>query len=1231
MRTTSWLPVGLALCSIFSSISGYAIQDKKEVVEKRGFIVTWISDTEALASQLGKRQEDQPSETPTPSRTRATTPTPTPDDENPPSLSQSDEEASAEPTEKPSSTQRSTPSPTEEESRPESTSETASAESTNEKPTESAVEVTTTGDGQAQETTVAPDPNGLPYTPPLTPAFAFAGFLLLVAGIPYTLAGVRHKQIHIFLSTALLASLGVTVLIIYVMNPPVSNSLQGGYVAAIAITGLILGGLAVIFPEVTEVLACLLGGFCLAQWFLVLQPGGLVKGGWEKIVFILCFSIGLFCLALHHKTRPYGMIFSIAFSGATVTVLGIDFFSRAGLKEFWLYVWGLNDNIFPLGTDTFPMTRGIKVEIAAIVVITCFGIISQMKLWQVIKEKRSQREEARRQREADIEAMEAENGRRVEETAQRERELWEKQYGDKGKLSAEDENSEDKRKHLSRDSGLGQSSKHSSDGESSKNGVNESIEMVGLEKAAGTAMEPPTISVTEPGAQQDEITPVNATTEPPVPVPTPVVQMPEPRFFAPAVVIREKGDVEEPASPVAESQNGVPGITTVHTVIVDPKKEDDDDDASSLATFADSVRDDKRKSMAMTIASIPALDDIQEIPHHDDAASSVAGTIDDDDDDRSDMEVPLVGEDNGKRRSVISLSGHRNSWASGKRLSIISLSRKNSTRSNKSNGPLSPTSRISSPRIPDSTAEDVKDDKSDLQSVLDAALNLTPEAEKETSRRLSLISGPEPEREPSRRQSIMSGPELTVPGAAGESIEERALSRKSSTSSFRQGEPETLATPKDVPEPAERPLSRKSSKSTPLPPPTPLRQESLQHVRPPSRIVKTYRVSEWAKHLDPADEPQMDDIEAIEPNSSVAAQEVAAPVHVMELQEGATSKRVMPPSAELGRSNTVNTLQAHGMSRSNTLTTIREAPVTQAQPTIIQTPAPIQAPSSPQIPTVVIASPAPSIRSAQLQMSSPILSQPLVESPTEDQQMELPQSNPSPTPQLPQQSMGETLLSKRESMLKAIPSMSPVLDNGSTFSQAPTQVPTFPPSTISPASSTVYLPQRHSMTGSPYLVPQRNSSGTTYASSMMSGIGPSGRMTSLDNHPMQPMSMNPYYNQLNTGSSPALSPLIPAGALETGPAQPPQPSPADRRESMLRAWRESLAQDQVISARTKNTMQDRRNLMLQEHALMSAHERQKEFEKGVKENIADERFRNKDMHAMHREAMKRMQERAKGI
>ena len=65
---------------------------------------------------------------------------------------------------------------------------------------------------------------------------------------------------------AYLTSLSVTVLIVYVMNPPVQDAIQGAYVTAAIITGCVIGGIAVVFPEVTEGLGCLLGGFCLSMW-----------------------------------------------------------------------------------------------------------------------------------------------------------------------------------------------------------------------------------------------------------------------------------------------------------------------------------------------------------------------------------------------------------------------------------------------------------------------------------------------------------------------------------------------------------------------------------------------------------------------------------------------------------------------------------------------------------------------------------------------------------------------------------------------------------------------------------------------------------------------------------------------------------------------------------------------------------------------------------------------------
>lgn len=180
----------------------------------------------------------------------------------------------------------------------------------------------------------------LPITPAITPALSVAGAILILTGPFYALVGIKNKWLQVFLSSAYLTSLAVTVLIVYVMHPPVSNAIQGAYLVAACMTGLIFGGGSLIFADITEALACLLGGFSLAMWFLVLVPGGLIRSTAGKAIFIGCFILGSFGFYTSRWTRAYGIIGSTAFAGATVIVLGIDCFSRAGLKEFWLYIWG---------------------------------------------------------------------------------------------------------------------------------------------------------------------------------------------------------------------------------------------------------------------------------------------------------------------------------------------------------------------------------------------------------------------------------------------------------------------------------------------------------------------------------------------------------------------------------------------------------------------------------------------------------------------------------------------------------------------------------------------------------------------------------------------------------------------------------------------------------------------------------------------------------------------------
>ncbi|KAI4199120.1 MAG: hypothetical protein LQ350_004810, partial [Teloschistes chrysophthalmus] len=274
-----------------------------------------------------------------------------------------------------------------------------------------------------------PQSNDLPIVPAITPALSVGGAILMLTGPFYALVGIKNKWLHVFLSAAYLTSLAVTVLIIYVMHPPVSNAVQGAYLVAACMTGLIFGGGSLIFADITEALACLLGGFSLAMWFLVLVPGGLIRSTAGKAIFIGCFTLGSFGFYTSHWTRAYAIIGSTAFAGATVIVLGIDCFSRAGLKEFWLYIWHLNNNMFPLHYNgIYPITRGIRVEIAAIIICFLIGVMSQMKIWKVVKRRREEKATERLRHEKLQEEAEVAIGKEIEERNAQNRVLWESAY-----------------------------------------------------------------------------------------------------------------------------------------------------------------------------------------------------------------------------------------------------------------------------------------------------------------------------------------------------------------------------------------------------------------------------------------------------------------------------------------------------------------------------------------------------------------------------------------------------------------------------------------------------------------------------------------------------------------------------------------------------------------------------------------------------------------------------------
>ncbi|KAF7591261.1 hypothetical protein BBP40_001822 [Aspergillus hancockii] len=216
------------------------------------------------------------------------------------------------------------------------------------------------------------------------------------------------------------------------MSPPVRVAVQGAYLVAIIFTGATFGALSLVFKELTEGLGCLLGGFCSSMWLLSLKPGGLLTQTDAKSGFIGAISVAFYAMSFSQYTRPYGLMASTGISGGTAVALGIDCFSRAGLKEFWLYIWSLNENVFPLGTNTYPVTRNIRVELAVTVIIAILGVISQLRLWKVIRARRQKEDEIREKEKRENEEAEMENGRRFEEKNMEERLEWEAKYGNPG-------------------------------------------------------------------------------------------------------------------------------------------------------------------------------------------------------------------------------------------------------------------------------------------------------------------------------------------------------------------------------------------------------------------------------------------------------------------------------------------------------------------------------------------------------------------------------------------------------------------------------------------------------------------------------------------------------------------------------------------------------------------------------------------------------------------------------
>lgn len=1043
---------------------------------------------------------------------------------------------------------------------------------------------------------------------------------MLITGVIYTLVGIKNRWIHTFFSTAYMTALGVAVLILYVMNVPVSNALQGGYVVAVVMSGCAVGAAAMFFKELTEGFGCALGGFCISMWLLCLVPGGLLHTVPSKAIFIASFTLVGFAFYFSRWTRDWALIVMIAFGGSTITVLGIDCFSRAGLKEFWAYMWDVNDNLFPLGADTYPVTKGIRVETAAVIIIFLVGIISQIKLWRIVRDKREKRAAERAVDQRNLEHEEENVGRQIEETNARERRQWDRVYGDgtgdsitESRVTDFGDTGSEKRLRASYVGSKGRTSA-------------EIIEMADMSESEQSRNGPDALMATE-DAEDGKVTVRVAADD----IPESTTDVDETQLDEKAASRLEvktpidskrhsKGTIASKRVSQAQTVTDAPEVIPLPFTVPEGVDTRSQGDRSSIATFADDVEateaaPKKHRSLAKRLSrgSVELLRSfsqrsgrtggaggetspdggesteelvLEKTRHPDDDEGSLVATVDDES--VSGAHAHSIIDDDEEPNIHESIEPNQRSIEINAQLGKNNEALGHSVVTTKPNPKSRPVSIVATPSPDGATGHPTKE--------VDNARTASPKPEEIAAK-------------PGRERSA----ELNLPEAS------------------------------------ERAKSIASVSSTPA---------SLTKDRLPrslSRVAMSYRTNEWAKHLSNADCPTPDELQVNAARATKKAKdnkEKAAPVNIEELQQTAEDG-VPAPAPTVRRSVS----QASGVGN-NTNVTRRSSKQDQPQATsVVEPPSPTasELPAEQRTSLSPSATPVPPIRksSSGLRHSSsnfmPIAeentAQPTDIAIVDEQQQPVSNSSPAgafdnapapgpnraPIPGVVSYASPQTLIGQRELFLRN-------KSQGSLLSNTPE--PAFANQGSGSDAGSLYNYPMYAAAlsvGDPDDVPLSQRKEIMRQSSLMSlthspsqsAIGQFRSASGVDN------SENLAFNSHQPKRASTLPPTAAREAQLASFRQSVQQELRSGTPIMMSSGRETPFGPTTLLGGGGREVEVQRNIEMQRNVLMGqkeAESQRREMQRREKEFVDrafDERMRNGDMLEVHRDAMRKMQKGAR--
>ena len=829
----------------------------------------------------------------------------------------------------------------------------------------------------------------------------------------------------------------------------------------------------------------------------------------------------------------------------------------------------------------YPITRGIRVEIAAIVFLFILGVMSQMKVWKIVKKRREARAAEQRRKEEERDTAEEALGRQLEADNEQERAMWDAVYG--GKVKG-------KESHL--DSGIGTdapSSTHkSSISVREVEDLEQGMEMHDLHDAQRVSGDGGKVTVHV--AQDDDIVEDSAFPE------RHSLTQADPKSRAPSVARSDHEGADLGASEVAslrsmKKSKPTPKIDPRLTLKAASKPkfvplpfqvptstspQDRDDDASSVATFAASDRLPDRSSKRLSGSSL-----MRKLSGHSQRRNSklTPGNS------QEALIVPHV-EDDRASSIVATLDGVSDKTGSDA-ASTSSI--------HKVLAPQEPNGRS-----PSQDAATAPQPTSIASPDHQEASGINREAQFETE-------------SPAFVQAPSSDPEKPRTLTDAQPEPDRNLSAAVETSGTAK-----LTEPHSV----------EQTKSTPSAPPKTTRSSlALDLPSGASRIEMAYRTNEWAKHLDRADAPEAEDLRVKDSKSSLSAQanEFVAPVNVKALQQTALNAEPAPDTAfmnedmgdranlpSMNRSkpssavtNPHHSQQSPEPSRSNSQGSqpAKHLERTPSQTSLVSSNGSQEDQPRRSLAKLRGSQSALSIPRGFRSSSSPLVTSPLAASPIhEDVEATFP---PKFTPS------SSHLMSQRDALVRNKPSSTSLLRTNSSTSVYRSGTTTPNASNLilnSPDEDdeNITLAQRKSML-------QRNPSRTSVVQRTLSSGAVTPAMASrasLNSYtPEHILSNNPYKTQITNSNPPH--------AARAHSSQDP---------AAINSWRSSLAQlPNTAESQQADEMERRRSELLIERQAQKRSSAVQVGQREQMESVLGREMRRGSMLDAHREAMRRMQ------